>query len=224
MKLPLILIPILIPLIAALVVLICPKNSRRVIGLLTFIATIINFILAAKLFNKELVFNLPWLGNGIDFSLRLYQFSSFIMLAAGFFSLLISLYSLSLLGEKSYAKQFYVYFLLTLTLVNGAVLSDNLILMLFFWEGLLLTLFGMIAITKPESFKTATKAFVIVGICDLCMMAGIALVWSLSGTLAISKISLPVGSLGSLAFIFLMMVRKSWFILSTMAVGVLAGK
>ena len=204
MKLPLILIPILIPLIAALVVLICPKNSRRVIGLLTFIATIINFILAAKLFNKELVFNLPWLGNGIDFSLRLYQFSSFIMLAAGFFSLLISLYSLSFLGEKSYAKQFYVYFLLTLTLVNGAVLSDNLILMLFFWEGLLLTLFGMIAITKPESFKTATKAFVIVGICDLCMMAGIALVWSLSGTLAISKISLPVGSLGSLAFIFLM--------------------
>ena len=164
MKLPLILIPILIPLIAALVALVCPKNSRRAIGLVTFIAAILNFILAVKLFNKELVFDLPWLGNGIDFSLRLYQFSSFIMLAAGFFSLLISLYSLSFLREKNYAKQFYVYFLLTLALVNGAVLSDNLILMLFFWEGLLLTLFGMIAIAKPEIFKTATKELVIVGI------------------------------------------------------------
>jgi len=204
MKLPLLLIPILIPLIAALVALICPKNSRRALGLVTFIATIFNFILAAKLFNKELIFNLPWLGNGIDFSLRLYQFSGFIILAAGFFSLLISLYSLSFLREKSYAKQFYVYFLLTLALVNGATLSDNLVLLLFFWEGLLLTMFGMIAITKPESFRTATKAFVIVGICDLFMMAGVALVWSLSGTLAISKINLPVGSLGSLAFVFLM--------------------
>jgi len=204
MKLPLLLIPILIPLAAALVALFVPKNYRRSLGVLTFIAAILNFTLAALLFNKELVFSLPWLGNGIDFSLRLYQFSSFIMLAAGFFSLMTSLYSLSFLREKSYAKQFYVYFLLTLALVNGAVLSDNLILMLFFWEGLLLTLFGMIAITKPESFKTATKAFVIVGICDLCMMAGIALVWSLSGTLAISKISLATGGLANLAFIFLM--------------------
>ena len=33
--------------------------------------------------------------------------------------------------------------------VNGAVLADNLVVLLFFWEGLLLTLFGMIAIGRP---------------------------------------------------------------------------
>ena len=204
MMFPIILLPILIPLTAAVAVICLPKNSRSFQGLLTFVAAAFDFVLAAKLFNKELLFNLPWLGNGMDFSLRLYQFSGFIMLSVGFFSLLISLYSLSFLREKRYAKQFYVYFLLTLTLVNGALLSDNLILLLFFWEGLLLTLFGMIAITKPESFKTATKAFIIVGITDLCLMSGIALVWFLSGTLTISKVHLSSGSLGSLAFIFLM--------------------
>ncbi|MGA2775250.1 MAG: proton-conducting transporter membrane subunit [Candidatus Omnitrophota bacterium] len=203
MMFPIILLPILIPLTAALTVIFLPKNSRSFQGSLTFVAAAFNFVLTAKLFNKELLFNLPWLGKGMDFSLRLYQFSGFIMLSAGFFALLISLYSLSFLRDKNYAKHFYAYFLVTLAFVNGALLSDNLILLLFFWEGLLLTLFGMIAITKPESFKTATKAFIIVGITDLCLMSGIALAWFLSGTLTISKIHLSSGSLASLAFIFL---------------------
>lgn len=203
MMFPIIFLPILVPLIAAVVVISLPKNSRTFQGLLTFIAAAFNFVLAAKLFNKELLFNLPWLGNGMNFSLRLYQFSGFIILAVGFFSLLISLYSLSFLRDKNYAKHFYVYFLFTLAFVNGVLLSDNLILLLFFWEGLLLTLFAMIAITKPESFKTATKAFIIVGITDLCLMSGIALVWLLSGTLTISDVHLSSGSLSSLAFIFL---------------------
>ncbi len=55
--------------------------------------------------------------------------------------------------------------LITLAFVNGAVLADNLILLLVFWEGLLLTLFGMIAIggrTAADS-KTAIKALIIAG-------------------------------------------------------------
>ena len=46
--------------------------------------------------------------------------------------------------------------------------------------------------------------FIIIGICDLCMMMGIGLTWYLAGTLTISKISLPLDSLGSLAFVLLM--------------------
>jgi NADH-quinone oxidoreductase subunit L len=89
-------------------------------------------------------------------------------------------------------------------MVNGAVLSDNLVLMLFFWEGLLLTLFGMIMIGSKQAFKTAIKAFIIVGISDLFMMVGIALTAYLAGTLTMSKISIAAGGLGGLAFIFLM--------------------
>jgi len=46
---------------------------------------------------------------------------------------------------------------------------------------LLLTLFGMIIIGRPEAYKTAIKAFVIVGITDLCLMFGIALTGYLAG-------------------------------------------
>ena len=106
--------------------------------------------------------------------------------------------------DKPYLNQFYSYLLITLAMTNGAVLADNLVLLLFFWEGLLLTLFGMIAIGRPGAYKTAIKAFIIVGISDLCLMIGIGLAGHLAGTMTISKISLPVDFLGSLAFVFMM--------------------
>ncbi len=84
------------------------------------------------------------------------------------------------------------------------MLADNLLLMLFFWEGLLVTLFGMIYIGGRDSFKTAIKAFVIVGVSDLCMMVGIALTAKLSGTLAISEINLSLTGPAIIAFILLM--------------------
>ena len=76
-------------------------------------------------------------------------------------------------------------------------------MLLFFWEGLLVTLYGLIVIGGKQSSKTATKAFVIVGISDLCMMGGIALTGYLAKTLVIQDINLPLDSLGSLAFVLL---------------------
>jgi NADH-quinone oxidoreductase subunit L len=89
-------------------------------------------------------------------------------------------------------------------MANGAVLADNLILLLFFWEGLLLTQFGMIAIGGRDAFRAATKAFIIIGITDLCLMIGIALTGHLAGTMTMSKIHLPASSVAGLAFILLM--------------------
>jgi NADH-quinone oxidoreductase subunit L len=126
------------------------------------------------------------------------------MLAAAGFTFLIVLYSTIFMSGRKWANQFFAYMLISEAMVNGAVLADNLIVMLFFWEGLLGTLFGMIVIGHDKAYKTAIKAFVIAGVTDLCMMLGIALTYHLSGTLAISKISVPLTLGGSLAFVLIM--------------------
>jgi len=197
-------LPILIPLVAAALTLILPKKQRYIKEALVLISTIATLVLASLLFKKDIDLIIPWAGFGFEFSLRCYNFSSFIMLAASFFGLLIALYSSAFLKDKNYAKAFYAYFLITLSFVNGTVLADNLVLLVFFWEGLLLTLFLMIAIGNPNAFKTATKAFVIVGLSDLCFMVGAALAGHISGTFAISQMSIPLTGLGGLAFILLM--------------------
>jgi len=194
---------ILIPLILGTLVFVLPKRLRSGCGAIALLASIADFLIAVFLFNKEAIYTIPWAGFGMDFSLRLNHFSGFIILAASFFSLLVVIYSLSFFKGKDNSNQFYMYLLVSLSFVNGAVLANNLIMLLFFWEGLLLTLFGMIAMGGRSAFKTATKAFVIIAISDLCMMAGIALTGYLAKTLVISEINLPLGALSSLAFILL---------------------
>jgi NADH-quinone oxidoreductase subunit L len=171
---------------------------------ITLLLTFLNVLLAGFLFKSNLSFSMPWLGFGLDLSFRVYSFNAFIMLSASIFGFLIALYSSSFMKGKKNAGLFYALLLFSLAFVDGAVTADNLLVMLFFWEGLLGALFGMIAIGSEKAFNTATKAFIILGVCDLCMMFGIVLTGSLAGTLTMSQIHLSLNGLGSVAFIFLM--------------------
>jgi NADH-quinone oxidoreductase subunit L len=199
------LLPILIPLASALIIFVIPKRLRPVTEILALTATAASLLLTISLFNQTLSLSWPWTGFGFQFSLRLYHFSALLILSIAGFGFLVVLYSIVFMRRRTSFKQFYAYLLLTIALASGAVLADNLVLMLFFWEGLLLLLFGMIAIGGKLAFRTATKAFIIVGIADLCLMCGIALCGRLAGTLAISRIHLSLDGLGGLAFILLML-------------------
>ncbi|TAL33216.1 MAG: NADH-quinone oxidoreductase subunit L [Spirochaetes bacterium] len=197
-------LPIAVPLAAGLLVLPFKAVKGTVHALVTFGVAAFTLALSLVLFGSESALSIPWAPFGLDFSLRLYSFSGFILVAASGFGTLISLYAAAFMRGKEKQNQFFGYFLLTMGLVNGAVLSDNLLLMLFFWEGLLVPLYGMIAIGSPKSYRTATKALIIVGLSDLCMMLGIAIVYSMTDTLTISKISVATGSaLGSAAFVLM---------------------
>ena len=198
------LLPILLPLCAGILAFIIYKRFRAAGEAVSILATLLNLLISIIIFKHNINFSLPWAGFGFEFLLRLYHFSAFILLAISAFGFLVTLYSCVSMRGKPYENQFYAYLLLTLSFSSGAVLADNLVLMLFFWEGLLLTLFGMIAIGGKAAFKTATKAFVIAGITDLCMMVGIGLAGHLAGTLTISKIHLSSSGLGGLAFILLL--------------------
>ena len=200
----LMILSILAPFILGIGILAIPAKLRRIKEAFVFLSALACLSIAFLLFGKNFNIDLPWAGFGIDFSLRLYNFSSFIIAATAGFTFLIALYSIVFMRGKAHAGQFYAYIFISLSLVNGAVLSDNLILMLFFWEGLLITTYAMIAIGGKMAFKTATKSFIIVGASDLCRMVGIALAGYLAGTFAISKMSIPLTPLGCTAFILLM--------------------
>ena len=199
-----ILYPILIPFLAALIVSVVSKKEFWFKSLVSFAGVSINLIYAILLFGKTAAFSLPWGGFGFDFSLRLYHFSSFIILASAGFSFLIVLYSLAFMKGKENLKQYYLFLLITVAMVNGAALANNLLLMLFFWEGLLITTFVLILAGGKKSFPTAVKALVLVGVSDLCMTLGIIIAGHIAGTYSMDKIHLPMNYLGSIAFILLM--------------------
>lgn len=205
--------PILLPAVASLLALAMRKS--RLIEPLALLATLANLVLAVWLWmglssQPTSAFLIPnWLGSvgglQVDFALKLFQFPAFILLASAGFSFLVALYSWKFMACKEYRNQYYGYLLVSMAMVNGAVLADNLLVMLFFWEALLAPLFGMIAIGRPGAWKTAVKAFVIVGISDLCMMLGIILFGIEAKTLSMSGPAMTLGGpLAPMAFVFLM--------------------
>lgn len=97
------------------------------------------------------------------------------------------------------AYQFCLW--VSFSMIFGALLSDHLALTLFFWEGLLCTLFAMLLLRKRDEPKTAIKALTISGTADLLLMIGIAITISLAGTGRISAMrDIPIEGLGAVGF------------------------
>lgn len=197
--------PVLIPAITALVVFLLPKKDFWFKSLISLAGVTVNLILAIMLFGKEASFSIPWTGFGLNFSFRLYHFSSFILLASAGFSFLIALYSTVFMkGTHYYIKQYFAFFLITVSLVNGAALASNLLLLLFFWEGLLLTTFVLIFAGGKKAFSAATKALIIQAVADLLMTLGILMTGWQAGTFEMEQINLPMNYWGSFAFLLVM--------------------
>lgn len=197
------LIVILLPALFAALAFIAPARVRWLREGIALLGVAANTVLCALLFGGQSVFFMPWGGFGINFSLRLYGFSALILLAAAGFALLSVLYSVCFFQKKPVSCRFYAYLLLTIAMVNGAVLANNLVVLLFFWEGILLTLFLMILLGREGAWRTSVKAVILVGLTDLCMMLGIGMTAHLAGTLEMDQIRLPMDGMGSAAFILL---------------------
>lgn len=180
-----------IPIIAGFICLLIPR-LKEVIAIL---ASIVVFLLTGILFlnrpEKTAYFVID-------------NLSGFILLAIGLFGFLIVLYSLRFMAGKNRLREYYAYILWTIGSSCGAVLVNNLILLLIFWGFLGFTLYLLINIGGPSADYSAKKAFIIVGGSDALMILGIAIIWHLTGSLEIDKISIQLNSaLPSIAYILL---------------------
>jgi NADH-quinone oxidoreductase subunit L len=134
--------------------------------------------------------SLRWLTPAITFTLRADALSAFLLLAVSLFSAAIAIYSFSM-PKKGPSKWFFFNLLMTQAFAAGAALADNMVAMLFFWEGLLVFLYTFIALSQDghAAKRTAMKAFLINGVTDLCLLVGICITGYIAGTMSMSEIS-----------------------------------
>jgi NADH:ubiquinone oxidoreductase subunit 5 (subunit L)/multisubunit Na+/H+ antiporter MnhA subunit len=194
----------IIPAIIGVFLLVAPMQTRYLKGIISTGTAALLVYLAINLWGHKIDVNIPWAGFAIDFQLRYYAFSQFIVAAITVFTFLITLYSIKFMAGRPKNNQFYGFLLLTEAMAIGAALANNLIVMLFFWEGLLITTFTLISLGSEASYKTAVKAFIIVGLSDLCLTMGIGIVWVQTKTLVMSQINLDTVGLNGVAFILMM--------------------
>ncbi|MDN5788328.1 monovalent cation/H+ antiporter subunit A, partial [Pseudorhodobacter sp.] len=104
--------------------------------------------------------------------------------------LLIILYARFYLSTKDPMGQFYTYLLLFQGAMVGIVLSDNILLLLIFWELTSLSSFLLIGYWKhlPEGRQGARMALIVTGVGGLAMIAGMLILGNIVGSFDLTDI------------------------------------
>jgi formate hydrogenlyase subunit 3/multisubunit Na+/H+ antiporter MnhD subunit len=197
---------ILLPLIAGIVLFIVPEKFRIVKGVIALLISAIVLFFAFQLhfsgfaIGQINIFELDILNrlnvSGIfsvvsDYTLlNIDNLARLITLLVCFFSFLILVYSIFYVTKEKALKNYYPFVLLTLGVSVCTVLADNLILFIFCWGFLGLTLYKLIKGYDEESSAAAKKTFILIGASDGIMILGIGIIWKITGQLNISEITL----------------------------------
>jgi len=186
-------LPIVVPLVAGLICLLITGGAHRTRSLLAVASTALTVVLIWPLFSGGGAL----LELGTWFSLRVDGLSAFVLLAIAVFSLVIAVYSVGYMSGRQRHREYFTYLLWTLAASCGAVLANDLIVLLVFWGFLALTLYLMIGIAGPDAAEAARKSLMIVGGTDALLVLGVVLVWSLSGTTRMDAGTVPIAGIAS---------------------------
>lgn len=194
---------VFLPLIVGFMLLFLPNSLKSVSRALTFLISIITFILGIKIFTDGSGdFILPVLKLGeslggleLELMLSVKPLGAFILMFAMGFGLLITVYSFkTVFAHTKRVNEYYGSVLLTIGGTAGILLSNHLLFLLIFWEIVTVSLYLLITTGGKSSSFAATKSFTMIGVSDAAFMLGVFMVWKLSETFVISDISLATDS------------------------------
>ena len=127
---------------------------------------------------------------GLNFSLMLDGLGFFFALLILGIGLLIIAYGRNYLSRDDNMGQFFTYLLLFQGAMVGIVLSDNILLLLVFWELTSLSSFLLIGYWKhlPEGRQGARMALTVTGMGGLAMIGGMLILGQIAGSYDLSVI------------------------------------
>ncbi|CAN7322636.1 monovalent cation/H+ antiporter subunit A [Aquipseudomonas alcaligenes] len=185
-----------LPFMGALLPLLAERLGRNQASLAAAFAPLAGLILLlmqapAVLGGETLKLMLPWLpGLGLNFSLRLDGLGFLFALLILGIGLLVILYARYYLSEREPIGRFFAFLQLFMGAMLGVVLSENLLLMLVFWEATSLSSFLLIGFWghRSDARKGARMALTVTGAGGLALLAGILLLGHVAGSFELTDV------------------------------------
>jgi multicomponent K+:H+ antiporter subunit A len=161
-------------------------------GAILAIALALLLMYAGDVFSGDVVrASWPWLPQaGLNVSLRLDGLGWLFALLILGIGLLVVLYARYYLSDDDPIGRFYCYLLLFAGAMLGIVLSDNVLLLVVFWELTAFTSFLLIGYWSHQhgAREGARMALTVTGAGGLCLLAGMLLLGHVAGSYELSEI------------------------------------
>lgn len=153
----------------------------------------------------------PWVAPlGVEAGVLIDPLSVLLACLVTFFGFIIVLYSLGYMAGEEGLTRYYFFILLFIGSMTGLVLSDNLLQLFIFWEMVGLCSYALVSFwyKSPESVRSGVKVFLMTRVGDVCLLAGICLLYTYVGSFSYSQIvsnihAVPLPVLTAAAFLLL---------------------
>ncbi|KKL88546.1 hypothetical protein LCGC14_1923600, partial [marine sediment metagenome] len=187
---------VLLPFLGALLPGMMNSAGRSACAGVTLTVTLAAFVglltnLPAVLAGEVVTARLMWMPElGLNVTLMLDALGFFFALLILGIGLLIIVYARFYLSRKDHMGEFFTYLLLFQGAMVGIVLSDNILLLLVFWELTSLSSFLLIGYWKhlPEGRQGARMALTVTGMGGLAMIGGMLILGQIVGSYDLSVI------------------------------------
>ena len=187
---------IALPFLGALLPLLAERLGRSACavaaGLAPATALVLLLSQQSAVFAGDLIrVKLSWLpALGLNLSLRLDGLGFLFALLILGIGLLVILYARYYLSKQESMGRFFAFLLLFMGAMLGVVLSENLLLMLMFWELTSLSSFLLIGFwgSRSDARKGARMALAVTGGGGLALFAGILLIGHIAGSFELSQV------------------------------------
>ncbi len=187
---------LLVPLLAALAAVLLGRNER-LHGRIAVIGAIISLLLLP--FVSRGNFNIGWFSIGnyaLGIGILVMPLNMLLLGITLLIAPFILAYSLGFMDIRSEQRRFYAEMLMFEIAMLLFAMSGSFITLLIAWEFLSLSSYLLIGFWhwKEKARKAARKAFTVVLIGDLSMLAAIAILWNAYGTLSFAAIMSSIGA------------------------------
>lgn len=156
----------------------------------------------------ETVTILRWIDSGdlqADWAIRVDQLTGVMLVVVTSVSALVHLYSIGYMEEDTAKPRFFAYLSFFTFAMLALVTGDNLVQIFFGWEGVGVASYLLIGFwfKKPSANAAAMKAFVVNRVGDFGFILGIAGLFFLTGSVALSDIFAAAPDLAQMRTTFL---------------------
>ncbi len=187
---------VIIPLLGSFLVPALAGQQRMraavIAGALTATALTLLLSLAPQVFaGHTLITSWAWMAEfGLFISFRLDGLGFLFALLILGIGLLVILYAAYYLSPRDSMPKFFSYMMLFMGAMLGVVLSENLILLLVFWELTSLSSFLLVSYWRhnPDARRGARMALAVTGGGGLCLLAGILVLGEIVGSYELSVV------------------------------------
>lgn len=189
------LIIILLPLLAAAATLLTQRRGFTAAAWAAALPAAASLALLASevpevLAGEKLLIRWPWLPDlGFNLSFRLDGLGLFFALLILGIGLLVILYTRYYLAPEDRIGRLYVLLMLFMTAMLGIVLSENMLLLVMFWELTSLISFLLIGFWthSPLARQGARMAFAVTSAGGLALLAGVLLIGNIAGSFELTS-------------------------------------